>query len=63
MSVQRRKCAADKFFPNDAELCAKEKKSKTVCEFCVHLTNKKLMLSTQRVCERKEQVFPAAKLV
>lgn len=53
---------ADKFFLDDAELCAKEKKSKTVCEFRVHSTIKKLMLSTQRVCITKEQVLTAAKL-
>ena len=37
--------------------------STKVCGFCVHLTNKALMLKTQLVCVTQTEVIPAAKLV
>ncbi len=48
-------------FMDDAELCARDRSTK-VCGFCVHLTNKALMLKTQLVCITSDQVIPAAKM-
>jgi CRISPR type IV-associated protein Csf1 len=49
-------------FMDSPELCARDK-STQVCGYCVHLTNKSLMLKTQLVCVTQEHVIPAAKLV
>jgi CRISPR type IV-associated protein Csf1 len=43
------------------ELCARDS-STFICGYCVHLTNKDLMLKTQLVCITRSAIIPAAKL-
>ena len=45
-----------------AELCARDTAKDVICGYCVHLTTKKVMQSTQYVCITAEHVLPMRQL-